>query len=113
MSEAQQFEHAMRALAAKFSGELPHKLKEVHRLYFAALQNTQDDATLNLLYRTLHGLAGAARTFGHPHISDAAQDLERCIAELIQATPPPSSTIGLLQLAMDKFLDSCMQQKAA
>jgi chemotaxis protein histidine kinase CheA len=113
MSTTPQFEHAMRALSAKFSGELPHKLQEIHRLYLATMQNAYDDAALNRLHRALHSLAGAARAFGHPQISDAAQNLEQCIAELLTPALSTTGTIALLQIAMDNFLEHCLDQKAA
>jgi len=113
MTGTQQFEHAMKALGAKFSGELPHKLQEIRHLYFAATQSAHDDASLNRLYLTLHGLAGAARTFGHPHICDAARGLELCVAEAMRSGQAPASASATLQLAMDKFLHACVEQMAA
>jgi len=108
-----QFEHAMRALAAKFAGELPHKLDDIHALYVAASRSDDPVALLQTLRRSLHSLAGAAMTFGHPHITDAARRFEQRVADLLVRESPSAGTITQLRSALDELLDSYFERVGA
>lgn len=79
------------AVRLDFTEKLPPRLLGLRDEVLTALE-TDDPATApwNAIRKEAHRLAGAGTTFGHPAVSRAATELERCL-EKIESTGHPRS----------------------
>ncbi|MCH8497852.1 MAG: response regulator [Marinobacter sp.] len=87
-------------LQRQYVASLPGKLAELYALYEAAgLNDWPCDALRSLVHR-LHGLSGAAGTFGLQALSSVAARLERQLTALMDSATPPDQGLWL-QLGAD------------
>ena len=82
MTDKQELQQALQALAVHYAAELPAKLAEIESRMQALLDGKADAAEVKLLHRQLHSLHGSAKTFGFPAVSEAARELELLVASL-------------------------------
>jgi diguanylate cyclase (GGDEF)-like protein len=86
MTDKQELQQALQALAVHYAAELPAKTAEIESRMRALLGGNADAADLPLLHRQLHSLHGSAKTFGFPAVSEAARELEALVAGLAAGT---------------------------
>ena len=83
MTDKQELQQALQALAVHYAAELPAKIAEIESRMQSLLGGNLDSADLRLLHRQLHSLHGSAKTFGFPAVSEAARELEALVGSLI------------------------------
>lgn len=83
MTDKQELQQALQALAVHYAAELPAKITEIESRMQSLLGGNADSADLRLLHRQLHSLHGSAKTFGFPAVSEAARELEALVGSLI------------------------------
>ena len=66
--------------AAEYRRTLPGKLAEIEALWLEATQGALSGERYAELRRLIHTLAGSAKTFGLPAVSEAARALELAIS---------------------------------
>lgn len=77
MSEADRFAAELAALNAEYRAKLALRLAALDVLAMELASGPADSARLNDLRRELHTIAGSAKTFGLPAVTDAARPAER------------------------------------
>ena len=80
MAEATR-EERLRALRARYAGELPGKIAAIIECWEALATATDPEAAQSELHRRVHTLTGSAGTFGYPALSDAARALEALLVK--------------------------------
>jgi len=83
MTDKQELQQALQALAVHYAAELPAKIAEIESRMQSLLGGNADSADLRLLHRQLHSLHGSAKTFGFPAVSESARELEAMVGSLI------------------------------
>ena len=71
-------------LRAEYRRALPAKLSEIEGLWQGLSAGAEPAARFSELRRLAHTLAGAARTFGLPAVTDAARALEEALLPLCE-----------------------------
>jgi len=66
--------------ASEFRRTLPDRLAEIEVLWLANIKGTLPGEKFEALQRLVHTIAGSARTFGLPAVSEAARVLEVAIS---------------------------------
>ena len=65
---------------AEYRRTLPGRIEEIEVLWLAKAKGTLSEEKLEELRRLIHTIAGSARTFGLPAVSEAARALEMAIS---------------------------------
>ena len=89
--EPEAFEQYLAALSAEYRCSLLEKLNHIDHLWGLLSKGSTAAGQLNALHRELHSLAGSAKTFGIPTVSEAARIAEFFIE--------PYSMVGALPAA--------------
>jgi diguanylate cyclase (GGDEF)-like protein len=67
----------LRALQASYAAQLPSKLEEIESCWQRLSNGDWNAATLEVLHRLTHSLAGSGKTFGFPRVGELARSLEQ------------------------------------
>jgi len=78
-------------LRCRFSAQLGERLAGVRRRLQTLVAGAWSPEAAVVLHREVHGLTGAAGTFGLTHVSDAARQLEALLAPLSRGELVPSA----------------------
>jgi HPt (histidine-containing phosphotransfer) domain-containing protein len=73
VSDADELAAALAALAVEYRTKLTPRLDALEALAAALAAGQGDSADLRALHRGLHTIAGSAKTFGLPAVTDAAR----------------------------------------
>jgi diguanylate cyclase (GGDEF)-like protein len=76
-NSAPDIQEQLRALQASYAAQLPSKLEEIESCWQTLSGSDWDPATLELLHRLTHSLAGSGKTFGFPRLGELARSLEQ------------------------------------
>ena len=76
-NSAPHVQQQLRALQASYAAQLPSKLEEIESCWQRLGGSDWDPATLELLHRLTHSLAGSGKTFGFPRLGELARSLEQ------------------------------------
>lgn len=79
----------LQSLQVEFAARLPARLDDIRALHERLGQTEWDLAGAEALHRQVHGITGAAGTFGMRSLSEAARELEDRLARLIRRGGPP------------------------
>jgi HPt (histidine-containing phosphotransfer) domain-containing protein len=85
------FKKYLSALSADYRASLSEKLAHIDRMWKELTSGSTAFGPMATLHRELHTLAGSAKTFGLPEVSEAARVAEHFIE--------PYSTVGALPAA--------------
>ncbi|HSH08525.1 MAG TPA: Hpt domain-containing protein [Burkholderiales bacterium] len=91
MSDADDLAAELAALTAEYRQKLAARLDALEALAEQRSPGQQGAALVEDLYRALHTIAGSAKTFGLPAVSDAARAGERYLEPICGANEPLSA----------------------
>ncbi|MEW6365954.1 MAG: response regulator [Acidobacteriota bacterium] len=86
-----EIEEKIEDLGKTYREQLPERLREIQEMWEALVEVVWDVEQVQDLHRRVHGLIGAAATFGLPAVTDEARGLERALVSLIGADHAPSA----------------------
>ncbi len=84
------FSSALSELRKRFAEQLPGRLASIRAEFRLLDVSSWDRGVLESLHRQVHGVVGAAGTFGLQRVSDTARRLEISLQQLLQAEQSPS-----------------------
>ena len=88
---AEEFKRQIEALRAEYRAELPGRLAELDGLWHSLSSGALRIERISDLRRSLHSLAGSARTFGVAGVSEAAAAAESWIEPYCVSNTLPGS----------------------
>lgn len=94
-------------------GRFSQRLADDHAAFMVlagSLERVDDDGALADMQRLAHRLAGAAGTFGHPAVSEAALDLEESLISLREGEEDSKATARRL-VALLAALEAALRLK--
>ena len=101
------FEELHKALSAEYREGVPGRLAELDRLWGEFLKSSATDTLaaelLTEIRRHLHSIAGSARTFGLPGLTEAAREAEVFIEPWCETGDPPAPE---RRAAFERLLDA-------
>jgi HPt (histidine-containing phosphotransfer) domain-containing protein len=89
--EPEAFQQYLAALSAEYRASLSEKLGHIEHMWVTLCAGSTAAGPMAALHRELHTLAGSAKTFGLPEVSEAARAAEYFIE--------PYSLVGALPAA--------------
>ena len=91
-------EAELEALRAEYRADLRPKVESLEALRGSLAAGAAPASGMQELYRGLHSIAGSAKTFGLPEVSEAARAAERFLEPHCAAGAPPPDWAGLRRL---------------
>ena len=82
-------EAELAALRAEYRDDLKPRIAALEALRADLASGAAPAARIRELHRGLHSIAGSAKTFGLPTVSDAAREAERLLEPHCDAGAPP------------------------
>jgi len=90
-------------LAEQFRLSALERLVTMTELVASLDANRADRETLVLIHRHFHGLAGLGGTYGFPHVSEIAADIEAACDDALAGTAPDDAFIALLRRGIESI----------